>query len=128
MNLPIQLRIWDEKYRCWDSEPILIHPDTQILKQGRVIDFSIGYKDQTGRTIFVNDIVEFQDYIKGQVKVIGRYLVTQQYLEAINDACFDCLFYHECAAVEHALRIIGNKHEHPELLENYTPKTTPLKY
>lgn len=128
MSLPIQLRLWDEKYRCWDSEPILIYPDCQISKQGRIIDFSIGYKDQTGRNIFVNDIVELQDYSKCQIKVIGRYLVTQQYLEAIDDACFDRLFFHECAVIEDALLVIGTKHENPELLENYAPKTTHLKY
>jgi hypothetical protein len=128
MNLPIQLRIWDEKYRCWDREPILVYTETPIIKQGRIIDFSIGRQDCTGQEIFVNDILEFTDSISGQPKVLGRYLVTQQYLDAINDAVFDCLFYHECDSIKDSLKIIGNKHEHPEFLTNYIPQTKLFKY
>lgn len=53
----LKFRVWDEKYREWDNSSIILYPETNLLKQGRVIQQFTGFTDNIGKEIYEGDIV-----------------------------------------------------------------------
>jgi hypothetical protein len=56
----IKFRVWDEKYNCWDYEPVTMIPGQPILKQGRVIQQWTGLLDINNKEIYEGDTVKFK--------------------------------------------------------------------
>lgn len=52
-------RVYDEKRRCWCIEPIMVYPETPIVKQGRTIQWYTGLADKNGKEIYQGDIVDW---------------------------------------------------------------------
>jgi hypothetical protein len=65
----MKLRIWDEKYNCWEELPILAYPNEEIKKQGCIISFCTGYEDRHGNMIWQGDILEIKGHSRRE-KVI----------------------------------------------------------
>jgi uncharacterized phage protein (TIGR01671 family) len=119
-----KFRIYDEKYRSWSKEPLLVYPDVPILKQGHVIQWWTGLVDVNSKEIYEGDIVRTVNgglatifgacqYTRGEVKWLREaFCICQTYVggnEISNYVNCDC-----CTS---PLEVIGNIFDNPELLE-----------
>ena len=118
----MKLRIWDEKYKCWEELPILAYPNEEIKKQGYIISFCTGCEDSRGNMIWQGDILEISGhsrrekviFLHGSFGVHLNYRVKDLTRRKDNDpADFTSLYdYHGFQLTK-----IGNYYENPELLE-----------
>ena len=73
----LKFRVWDEKYNCWDKSSLLIYPNEEIKKQGRIIQWFTDLKDKYGKDIYEGDIVinttSKEEYCSPAVIVWGKY-------------------------------------------------------
>jgi len=58
--MKIKFRFWDEKFNCWIKEPISVYPDTEMVKQGIIIQQSTGLFDIDGKEIYEGDFIDFK--------------------------------------------------------------------
>lgn len=84
------------------------------LKNSEIMQYT-GLKDKNGKEIYEGDIA----------KVFQPFNVPTKAIVEFNDGCFELKGieltwrdYVKCFVVNHAIEIIGNIHEDPELLEN----------
>lgn len=51
--------MWDEKYHCWVVDPLFIYPNTEIARQGIIIQQWTGLFDINGKEIYEGDFINF---------------------------------------------------------------------
>ncbi len=110
MNKPYQFRVYDEKYRYWDNTPLVIYPNTPIVKQGRVIQWYSGLNDKNGVPIYEGDIVLFGDQ---------KYVI--EYYDKWEARCPYVFVYKRNPRIEEfrhvsSSKVVGNIFDTPELL------------
>jgi len=116
-------RVYDEKYRCWDNDPIMIIPNEPIVKQGRVIQWWTGLVDINNKEIYEGDIVrvpssnitanlfEMPKYICGVVKWVREsFCINEKNIGSTNISN-----YAFCDCCSSNLEIIGNIFDTPSL-------------
>jgi len=119
-------RVYDEKYRTWIKEPLMIYPGEPIVKQGHTIQWWTGLKAKGGIELYEGDIVKTLD--KGTVSSISiHYMVyTRGIITWLREAFCVCQpyvggnelsNYAHCDCCNCDLEIIGNVFDNPELLE-----------
>lgn len=55
----LKFRMWDEKYHCWVIDPLFIYPNTEVVRQGVIIQQWTGLFDRYGKEIYEGDIINF---------------------------------------------------------------------
>jgi len=56
----LKFRVWDEKFRCWDKDAIILYPGEELVKQGRIIQQFTGIEDKNGREIYDGDVIKYR--------------------------------------------------------------------
>ena len=112
MNKPQQFRIYDEKYRYWDNTPLVIYPNTPIVKQGRVIQWYSGLNDKNGVPIYEGDILT-SDLVGDnlQTVIFKNGMFTLDYLTP------GCYTLHDEINQMVGHRVVGNIFDTPELFK-----------
>jgi len=119
-------RVYDEKYRRWDTEPLMIYPGQTILKQGRVIQWWSGVVDIRKKEIYEGDIVKTVE--RGYGLLFGEPAYTKGIVKWLREAFCVCQanvggneisHYVHCDCCPSDLEIIGNIFDNPELLEGF---------
>lgn len=109
----LKFRVWDEKYRCWDREPITIIPGEPALKQGRVIQQWTGLVDSKGKDIYEGDIVSIVDRYNCEKEHIGAV----EYKDGKYIVITDDGFWTFMLDSGDGVKVIGNIFENEELLK-----------
>jgi uncharacterized phage protein (TIGR01671 family) len=120
----LKFRVWDEKYNCWDKSSLLIYPNEEIKKQGRVIQWFTGLKDKYGKEIYEGDIIELHTAANDKAKDVkdnhcGLYEIywDRKYkLKEIKSNWFFKVVDNDCASFN-ILKVVGNVFENSELLK-----------
>lgn len=124
-NTISECRVYDEKYRCWDTEPLMVYPNQPIVKQGRVIQWWTGVIDKNKKKIYEGDIVKTTD--KGMGILFGAAKYTRGVITWLREGFCVCQpyvggnelsNYVQCHCCPADLEIIGNIFDNPELLED----------
>lgn len=119
----MKFRVWDEKFNCWDKSYKQFYPGEEMVKQGKIIQFSTGLHDESGIDIYDGDIVIGYDLNerKRVVSVIDLnlpfgilYLQPSRYNSWMSGDDWHAKTY--SIANERSLKIIGNIFENPKLL------------
>ena len=118
-----KFRVWDEKYNCWDKSSLLIYPNEEIKKQGRIIQWFTGLKDKSGKEIYEGDIIELHTAANDKAKDVkdnhcGLYEIywDRKYkLKEIKPNWFFKVIDDDCASFN-IMKVVGNIFEHSELL------------
>ena len=59
----LKFRMWDEKYQCWVNDPLFVYPNTELVRQGIIIQQWTGMMDKSGKEIYEGDFITFScDY------------------------------------------------------------------
>lgn len=106
-------RVYDEKYRCWDTSPLMVYPGEAIVKQGRTIQWWTGLVDINKKEIYEGDIVrkcvtssllDVPEYTHGVV-IWDResFCIDQKNIGITNIS--EYVFYDYCSS---ELEVIGN--------------------
>ena len=114
--------MWDEKYNCWDKSSLLIYPDEEIKKQGRIIQWFTGLKDKSGKEIYEGDIIEIHTAANDSVKYAkgnhcGLYEIywDRKYkLKEIKPNWFFKVIDNDCASFN-IMKVVSNVFEHKEV-------------
>lgn len=53
----LKFRMWDEKYQCWVNDPLFVYPNTELVRQGIIIQQWTGMTDIAGKDIYEGDII-----------------------------------------------------------------------
>jgi uncharacterized phage protein (TIGR01671 family) len=117
--------MWDEKYNCWDKSSLLIYPDEEIKKQGRIIQWFTGLKDKYGKEIYEGDIIELHTAANDKAKGIkdnhcGLYEIYWDRcykLKTIKPNWFFIPNFESPAADYNIMKVVGNIFENQELLK-----------
>lgn len=129
MNDRFRFRAWDERTKtCFDNGMIeTLAPISVWLKNGWVVEQCTGLKDKNGQLIYEGDIVEcFYDHFDGnftEKKVTGVVKWGVGEWSVQNEKKGDWYFlsyanYDEKHLQSDSVKVIGNIHENPELLED----------
>lgn len=122
----MKFRIWDEKYNCWDKSYQQFYPGKEMVKQGKVIQFSTGLKDEKGNDIYEGDILQDMHFPNVFVKVakkhgaFGANFTGQEYCKK-RCICetFHAFYNHAAFFVEknrvRRFRVVGNIFENLNL-------------
>lgn len=114
-------RVYDEKYRCWDTSPLMIYPGEPIVKQGRIIQWWTGLIDINKKEIYEGDIVrklmsrslwDVPEYDRGVITWVREsFCINQKNIGSTNIS-----EYVSCDCCSTDLNVIGNIFDNPELL------------
>ena len=120
-----KFRVWDEKYNCWDKSSLLIYPNEEIKKQGRIIQWFTGLKDKSGKEIYEGDIIELHTAANDKAKDVkdnhcGLYEIYWDRcykLKTIKPNWFFIPNFESPAADYNIMKVVGNIFENKELLK-----------
>jgi uncharacterized phage protein (TIGR01671 family) len=117
-------RVYDEKYRTWIKEPLMIYPDEPIVKQGHTIQWWTGVKAKGDIDLYEGDIVRTQSE-PTMSSIFGSCIYTRGVVTWLREGFCICQSYVggdelsnyvNCGSCD--LEIIGNIFDNPELLED----------
>jgi len=119
----LKFRVWDEKYNCWDKSSLLIYPNEEIKKQGRIIQWFTGLKDIYSKEIYEGDIIELHTAANDKAKDVkdnhcGLYEIYWDRcykLKTIKPNWFFIPNFESPAADYNIMKVVSNVFEHKEV-------------
>ena len=55
----LKFRMWDEKYQCWVNDPLFVYPNTELIRQGLIVQQYTGLIDKNNKDIYEGDFITF---------------------------------------------------------------------
>jgi uncharacterized phage protein (TIGR01671 family) len=116
MSRIIKFRVWDEKYNCWEKQRIEFYPNTEILKQGRILSQFIGVQDADGIDMYEGDIVCALSSDNKYNSII-EWCDSQARFGFVSIRCNNMSFSYDLSVGCSKWKVVGNIFENPELVE-----------